>query len=197
MRILVAGATGALEAQLVPRLLERGHEVSGMARDASRCDAIRGLGATPVIADALDGAAVGRAVAQAPHCASPPSTASRAPLGLDHEGRLVSVLRDVAHAEDVEPDDYAFVAAGGSLHMGAPPGRARRVGDRAARGARSPPVRVLLGFAVGGRGQRGGSRRDAGLCRRLLRRDRLDARAHRVHRGLPAVPRSTTRSRAS
>ena len=34
------------------------------------------------------------------------------------EQGLETDLRDVAHAEDVEPDDYAFVAAGGSLHMG-------------------------------------------------------------------------------
>lgn len=65
MKILLAGAAGALGSQLVPRLVANGHEVAGMTRSASRCEAIRALGATPVIADALDPGAVARTVAQA------------------------------------------------------------------------------------------------------------------------------------
>ncbi len=64
MKVLVAGATGALGAQLVPRLVARGHDVSGMTRSASRADVVRALGATPVVADALDPDAVARAVAE-------------------------------------------------------------------------------------------------------------------------------------
>ena len=41
MRILVAGSTGALGKQLVPRLVGAGHEVTGMTRTASKKDAIR------------------------------------------------------------------------------------------------------------------------------------------------------------
>lgn len=63
MKVFVAGATGALGTQLVPRLVAAGHDVSGMTRSARRCDAVRALGATPVVADALDPDAVAAAVA--------------------------------------------------------------------------------------------------------------------------------------
>jgi nucleoside-diphosphate-sugar epimerase len=63
MNIFVAGATGALGKQLVPRLVAAGHEVTGMTR--GRPDAIRQLGARPVVADALNPDAVGRAVGEA------------------------------------------------------------------------------------------------------------------------------------
>ena len=65
MKILVAGATGALGKQLVPRLVAAGHEVVGMTRSESKRDALRALGATPVVADALDPDQVARAVAAA------------------------------------------------------------------------------------------------------------------------------------
>lgn len=65
MKVLVAGATGALGKQLVPRLVAEGHEVVGMTRSASKREAVRALGATPVIADALDPEDVARAVAEA------------------------------------------------------------------------------------------------------------------------------------
>jgi nucleoside-diphosphate-sugar epimerase len=62
VKILVAGATGALGRKLVPLLVARGHEVVGLTRSPSKREAVRGLGATPVVADALDGDAVARAV---------------------------------------------------------------------------------------------------------------------------------------
>jgi nucleoside-diphosphate-sugar epimerase len=65
MRILLAGATGALGRQLVPRLVAAGHEVTGMTRSESRRQAVLDLGATPVVADALDRDQVARAVAEA------------------------------------------------------------------------------------------------------------------------------------
>ena len=65
MRIFVAGATGALGRQLVPRLAERGHEVTGMTRIAGKRSFLEQLGATAVVADALDADAVGEAVARA------------------------------------------------------------------------------------------------------------------------------------
>ena len=65
MKILVAGATGALGRQLVPRLVAGGHEVIGMTRDPSKREAVFALGATPVVVDALDPDAVARAVAEA------------------------------------------------------------------------------------------------------------------------------------
>ena len=65
MRILVAGATGAIGRQPVPRLVERGHEVAGTTRSESKVELVRELGATPVVADALDPDAVAHAVAEA------------------------------------------------------------------------------------------------------------------------------------
>ena len=65
MKVLVAGATGALGKQLVPRLAAAGHEVTGMTRSESKRDALRALGAVPVVADALAPEDVARAVAQA------------------------------------------------------------------------------------------------------------------------------------
>jgi nucleoside-diphosphate-sugar epimerase len=65
MKVLVAGATGALGRQLVAQLVARGHEVFGMTRSASKRDEVRKLGAVPVVADALHADAVARAVAQA------------------------------------------------------------------------------------------------------------------------------------
>src|SRR5215210_7903387 len=65
MKILVAGATGALGKQLVPLLVARGHEVVGMTRSESKREAIRDRGATPAVADALDAEQVARAVAEA------------------------------------------------------------------------------------------------------------------------------------
>jgi len=65
MKIFVAGATGALGSALVPQLVARGHEVVGMTRTASKQDALRALGARPVVADALDPDAVAEAVASA------------------------------------------------------------------------------------------------------------------------------------
>jgi 2-alkyl-3-oxoalkanoate reductase len=65
MKVFVAGATGALGRQLVPQLVARGHDVVGMTRSASKQDLLRGLGARPVVADALDSDAVAQAVAAA------------------------------------------------------------------------------------------------------------------------------------
>jgi nucleoside-diphosphate-sugar epimerase len=64
MKVLVAGATGVLGRQLVPQLVTRGHEVYGMTRTQSKVDAVRAMGATPLVADALDAEAVASAVAE-------------------------------------------------------------------------------------------------------------------------------------
>jgi 2-alkyl-3-oxoalkanoate reductase len=65
MKVFLAGATGALGKQLIPKLVERGHEVTGMTRTEAKRDLIAGLGAQPVVADALDAEAVGEAVSRA------------------------------------------------------------------------------------------------------------------------------------
>ena len=65
MRVFVAGATGAIGRQLVPRLVGAGHEVHGMTRNEAKAGLLRDLGAEPVIADALDPDQVADAVAKA------------------------------------------------------------------------------------------------------------------------------------
>jgi nucleoside-diphosphate-sugar epimerase len=65
MRVFVAGATGAIGKQLVPRLVAAGHEVAGMTRRESKQAMIRELGAVPVVADALDPNQVAEAVGRA------------------------------------------------------------------------------------------------------------------------------------
>ena len=65
MKVFVAGATGALGKQLVPLLVAKGHEVAGMTRTDAKVDQLRSVGAQPVVADALDADALGRAVGEA------------------------------------------------------------------------------------------------------------------------------------
>ncbi len=65
MRVFVAGATGAIGRQLLPRLVAAGHEVHGMTHQWSRQALLRDLGAIPVLADALDGEQVAHAVSDA------------------------------------------------------------------------------------------------------------------------------------
>ena len=65
MRVFVAGATGAIGKQLVPRLVAAGHEVHGMTRSESKQAMLRELGAVPVVADALDPDQVAEAVGRA------------------------------------------------------------------------------------------------------------------------------------
>jgi len=65
MKIFIAGAAGAIGRQLVPLLVRAGHEVAGMTRSEPKGKALRELGATPVIADALNPDQIAQAVANA------------------------------------------------------------------------------------------------------------------------------------
>ncbi|HKE74883.1 MAG TPA: NAD(P)-dependent oxidoreductase [Acidimicrobiales bacterium] len=62
MNVFVAGASGALGIPLIHRLLDAGHEVIGLTRSGFGAEALSALGATPVVADALDRDALLRAV---------------------------------------------------------------------------------------------------------------------------------------
>jgi nucleoside-diphosphate-sugar epimerase len=64
MRVFVAGATGVIGRQLVPRLVTAGHEVFGMTRSESKQAMLEELGAVPVVADALEPDQVADAVAR-------------------------------------------------------------------------------------------------------------------------------------
>jgi nucleoside-diphosphate-sugar epimerase len=92
MKVLVAGATGAMGQRLVPQLAERGHEVFGMTRSEGKRDLVRRLGAAPLVADALDPDAVAQAVAQAD------------PEVIVHQLTALSGSLDLRHFErDFEP----------------------------------------------------------------------------------------------
>ena len=65
MRVLAAGATGAIGTPLLELLRAAGVSVVGMTRSEAGAERIRSLGAEPAIADALDRDAVARVVADA------------------------------------------------------------------------------------------------------------------------------------
>jgi 2-alkyl-3-oxoalkanoate reductase len=62
MRVFVAGASGAIGSRLVPKLVERGHEVFGTTRSPEKEETIRAAGAEPIVLDLLDPDAVQEAV---------------------------------------------------------------------------------------------------------------------------------------
>jgi nucleoside-diphosphate-sugar epimerase len=87
MNIFLAGATGAVGRALVPKLLERGHTVTGTTRSPEKAEALRALGVTPVIVDGLDRDAVIAAVAAA------------RPDAIVHEMTALSEMSDLRHFE--------------------------------------------------------------------------------------------------
>jgi nucleoside-diphosphate-sugar epimerase len=92
MKVFVAGATGAIGRRLIPKLVQAGHEVSGMTRSAERIASLEAQGAAGVACDALDAEAVRAAVAAV------------APDAVIHE------LTDIPPA--LEPRKYASQLAG-------------------------------------------------------------------------------------
>src|SRR5947207_2280817 len=65
MKVFVAGASGVIGRRLVPMLVAAGHQVTGTTRSPDKADLVRGMGADPVIVDALDSAALRDAVVSA------------------------------------------------------------------------------------------------------------------------------------
>jgi nucleoside-diphosphate-sugar epimerase len=63
MKIAIIGATGVLGRHLIPRLVERGHQVRGSARNEAGETLVAALGAEPVRADILEPDSLGPAVA--------------------------------------------------------------------------------------------------------------------------------------
>ncbi len=62
MRVLVAGASGAIGTRLVPQLIDRGHEVIGTFNSPGSAGRVRALGAEAIALDLLDARAVREAV---------------------------------------------------------------------------------------------------------------------------------------
>jgi nucleoside-diphosphate-sugar epimerase len=65
MHVFVAGAGGAIGLRLVSQLVQQGHRVTATTRNLDKRDALRALGAQPVIMDGLDATSVSQAVARA------------------------------------------------------------------------------------------------------------------------------------
>jgi nucleoside-diphosphate-sugar epimerase len=107
MRVFVAGATGALGRELIPQLVAAGHEVVGMTRTASKQQALRAMGARPVIADALDPDAVARVVAEAePEVIVHQLTALSGRLDLRHPDRYFAMTNRLR----IEGTDHLLAA---------------------------------------------------------------------------------------
>ena len=85
MRVFVAGATGAIGTRLVPKLIERGHEVIGTSRSMDRAQRLHTLGAEPVALDLLDRSAVREAVLDAK------------PDAIIHQATALTGLSDFKH----------------------------------------------------------------------------------------------------
>lgn len=85
MRVLVAGATGAIGIPLVRQLVAHGHQVIATTRRPDRAERLRGLGATVTTMDGLDAASVGEAVARA------------APDAIIHQMTALSSKPDMRH----------------------------------------------------------------------------------------------------
>jgi 2-alkyl-3-oxoalkanoate reductase len=85
MRVFVAGATGAIGTRLVPKLVERGHEVIGTSRAMDRAQRLHALGAEPVALDLLDRGAVREAVLDAK------------PDAIIHQATALTGLSDFKH----------------------------------------------------------------------------------------------------
>jgi nucleoside-diphosphate-sugar epimerase len=62
MNVFLAGGSGVLGRCLIPQLIAAGHQVAATTRSAAKGPMIQSLGATPVVVDALDAGALGKAV---------------------------------------------------------------------------------------------------------------------------------------
>src|ERR1044072_2752149 len=92
MRILVAGATGAIVLELVPQLIAAGHSVVGTTRTARKAEIIRRMGAEPAIADGLDAPAI------------------RATVLAAKPDIIIHQMTDLAAVTDLRHFDRAFAA---------------------------------------------------------------------------------------
>ncbi|HEY7343090.1 MAG TPA: NAD(P)-dependent oxidoreductase [Ktedonobacterales bacterium] len=88
MKVFVAGANGAVGKPLVSQLIAHGYEVVAMTHSPKHGDALRALGAEPVVVDAFDRAALIEAVTRAE------------PEVVIHELTALTHAKDYKHFDD-------------------------------------------------------------------------------------------------
>jgi len=115
MKVFVAGASGTIGVPLVRALVNAGHEVTAMTRTSGKEAMLRGLGATPVLADALDADAVTRAVASA------------RPDVVIHQLTALPKAGGVKRVSDLEPTNRLRIDGTRNLLAAAVAARARRI----------------------------------------------------------------------
>ena len=130
MRVLVAGATGAIGTPLVRQLIERGHQVTATTRHPAKADHVRRLGATVVAMDGLDAASVGDTVARAE------------PDAIIHQMTALSGSPDMRHFD-------GWFAATNALRT---TGTRNLLAAAQAAGVRTFVAQSYAGWNVGGRG---------------------------------------------
>src|SRR3954447_22367203 len=203
LRIFIAGASGTLGRRLVPQLVARGHHVTGTTR--SRADALRALGAEPVVVDPLDADAIREAVLQARPDVVVHQLTALAGVGMtrnwDKAFALTNRLRTegtdhliaaarAAGARRLVWQSYAgwpYARVGSKVKTEGGPPRPRPPRRRARDAGGDPPSRG------GGDGLRPGGRRAP--VRRLLRAGHVARRRRRAPRPHPQAPVPARRRR--
>jgi 2-alkyl-3-oxoalkanoate reductase len=108
MRVLVAGATGAIGSPLIAALLAADHHVTGMCRTTDGVSRLRARGADTVMADALDAKAVEAAVRK-----------SRPQIVIDELTSLPKYYTPAAMQAAAEGDRRLRLEGGAALHRAA------------------------------------------------------------------------------
>jgi nucleoside-diphosphate-sugar epimerase len=115
MKVFVAGASGTIGVPLVRALLNAGHDVTAMTRTSGKVAMLRELGATPVLADALDADAVSRVVVAA------------RPDVVIHQLTALPKAGGVKRASDLEPTNRLRIDGTRNLLAAASAAHARRM----------------------------------------------------------------------
>jgi nucleoside-diphosphate-sugar epimerase len=147
MTVFVAGGSGAIGVPLVRALVAAGHQVSALTRSAGKRDQLRALGATPVVADALDrGALIASLEAVHPthvihQLTALPKDAPRRARDLEPTNRLR--IEGTRHLLDAAINAGARRFIVGSFAPLSPRGPAAAPEDEAAAAVRSMETQVI------------------------------------------------------
>jgi 2-alkyl-3-oxoalkanoate reductase len=106
MNIFIAGASGAIGQPLIAALVRKGHSVTGITRSETAAQTLREMGATAVIVDVFDSAAVESALRQ-----------SQAEIVIDELTALPKDPRDMPAYQ--AGDRKVRLEGGGNLHRAA------------------------------------------------------------------------------